>query len=147
MPDAAADAFAAHCAELLAGSGTVRLRRMFGGHGLSLDGLPVALVSRHQLYLKVDAESRPAFEAAGSAPFVYQRQGRTATLGYWTAPDDALDSPDAMRPWARRALQAALSAAAAARPKRARPARGPTPPSPAAAAAAAGTQRRAKPPR
>ena len=53
-----------------------------------------------------------AFEAAGCEPFRYtMKDGREMTMGYWTAPEEALDSPEAMRPWARRAMEAALVAA------------------------------------
>lgn len=108
--------FVAHVLELLAPLGTVRARRMFGGHGLYVDALFIALVSDERLYLKADAESRPAFERAGCTPFAYSRADRGAvTLGYWSAPDEALDSPQAMTPWARLALAAALRAKANSR--------------------------------
>lgn len=104
--------FVLHCVELFAPLGAVRVRRLFGGWGLYLDGVFIALVAFERLYLKCDAQSRAAFEAAGCEPFVYGSAGRTVTLGYWTAPADALDSPALMAPWARLALQAALSARA-----------------------------------
>jgi DNA transformation protein len=104
------DALLEHCVELLAPLGRVRSRRMFGGHGLYVDDLFVALIAFDRLYLKASAATRPAFEAAGCSRFEYVRLGRPAALGYWTAPPDAMDSPDAMRPWAKRALQAALAA-------------------------------------
>lgn len=111
-------AFAAYCAELLGAAGTVRVKRMFGGHGLYLDGLFVALVADDVLYLKVDDATRADFQAAGSRPFVYTGGARPVTMRYWSAPDEAMDSPAAMAPWARRALQAALTAAAQKRPAR-----------------------------
>ena len=117
------DALLEHCIELLAPLGRVRSRRMFGGHGLYIDDLFVALIAFDRLYLKASASTRPDFEAAGCSRFEYERQGRTAALGYWTAPPEAMDSPDAMRPWGRRAIQAALAARAAARPIRPRPVR------------------------
>lgn len=101
---------AAHCAELLATLGPVDVRRMFGGHGLYVDGLILALVIDECLYLKTDASSRDAFQAAGCRPFQYEVPGRTVTVSYWTVPDEALDSPAAMQPWARLALEAALRA-------------------------------------
>ena len=119
------DALLEHCIELLAPLGRVRSRRMFGGHGLYIDDLFVALIAFDRLYLKASESTRADFEAAGCGPFEYQRQGRTTALGYWTAPPDAMDSPDAMRPWGRRAIQAALAARSAARsikPRAARPA-------------------------
>ena len=111
MP-AATPEFVAHCTELLACLGPVRARRMFGGHGLYAGDVFVALIAFERLYLKVDAVSRPVFEAAGGAPFVYAANGRTVSLGYFSAPDDAMESPPAMQPWARHALAAALRARA-----------------------------------
>jgi DNA transformation protein len=103
--------FVSHCLELLAPVGTVRARRMFGGHGLYIDDVFVALIADERLYMKTDDTSRAAFERAGCEPFAYSRRDRAAvTLSYWTAPDEALESPRAMQPWARLSLAAALRA-------------------------------------
>jgi DNA transformation protein len=99
--------------ELLQPMGPVRSKRMFGGFGLYVDEIFIAIVAFDRLYLKVNADSRAAFEAAGSEPFVYDSKNGSVSLGYWTAPADALESPALMQPWARRALQAALAARAA----------------------------------
>jgi len=108
--------FVSHCLELLAPLGAVRARRMFGGHGLYLDDVFVALIADERLYLKTDEGSRAAFERAGCEPFTYSRKDRSAVaLGYWSAPDEALESPPAMAPWARLSLAAALRAKAAQR--------------------------------
>ena len=121
----ARDALVDHCTELLAPLGAVRSRRMFGGHGLYVDDLFVAIIAFDRLYLKTAADTRAQFEAAGCTPFVYDSHGKSVALGYWTAPADAMESPALMLPWARLALQAALAAKAsraAVRP-RAAPAR------------------------
>lgn len=114
-----------HCRELLAPLGAVRARRMFGGHGFYIDELFVALIAFGRLYLKADAITRGRFEAAGCEPFVYDGHGKPVTMGYFTAPDDAMESPALMQPWARLALEAALRARAAkkAPAKPARPGR------------------------
>lgn len=115
------EAFAAHCLELLAPLGAAQARRMFGGHGLYLDGLMVGLIADEQLYLKTDAQTLTRWQAASGRPFVYaSRRGdttRTATMSYWTPPPEALESAAAMQPWARLALEAALRSRAA-RPAR-----------------------------
>jgi DNA transformation protein len=108
--------FVAHCTELLGSSGSVRSRRMFGGHGFYVDELFVALIAYERLYLKADAQTRAAFEAAGCAPFVYDGAGKSVTVGYFSAPEEAMESPLLMHPWARRALAAALRARAAKAP-------------------------------
>ena len=107
------DELAHHCVELLAPLGTARSRRMFGGHGLYLDDVFIALIIYDRLFLKADAQTRPAFEAAGCEPFVYDGGGKHVTMGYWSAPADAIESPAQMQPWARLALEAALRARAA----------------------------------
>lgn len=105
--------FVDHCLELLAPLGAVRARRMFGGWGLYADDIFVALIAGEHLYLKADAQTQAAFEAEGCTPFVYSAAEKTVSLGYWSAPAEALDAPALMLPWARLALQAALRARAA----------------------------------
>lgn len=103
--------FAAHCLELLSPLGAARSRRMFGGHGFYVDDLFIGLGSGDRLYLKVDEQSRPRFEAAGCEPFDFDtKDGKRVVLGFWSAPDEALESPMLMQPWARLAMQAALVA-------------------------------------
>jgi DNA transformation protein len=110
--------FVLHCRELLAPLGPTRARAMFGGVGLYVDGLFIALIADGRLYLKAGAGHEPAFAAAGCAPFTYaMADGRVMTLGYRAAPEEALEAPEAMRPWARRAMEAAL-VAANAKPKK-----------------------------
>ena len=110
-----ADPLVAHCIELLSGAGAVRSRRMFGGWGLYVDDLFVALIAADELYLKVDAHTRTRFEAQGCRPFVYRQGDRVVGLGYWTAPQDAMESPAQMREWVALAVAAALRARAARR--------------------------------
>lgn len=103
----------AHCLELLAPMGHARARRMFGGHGLYVDDIFIALIAFGRLYLKADMQTRERFEAAGCQPFVYEGQGKPVTMAYFSAPEDAMESPAFMQPWARLALEAALRGRAA----------------------------------
>jgi DNA transformation protein len=108
-------AFVAYCAELLASAGVVRTKRMFGGYGLYVDELFVAIVVGDTLYLKADEQSRPRFEQAGCRRFEYMRQGKLQGMGYWTAPPDAMESPGLMQEWVRLAMDAAVRARAGRR--------------------------------
>jgi DNA transformation protein and related proteins len=99
--------------ELLAPLGRITARRMFGGAGLYADGLIIALDIENTLYLKADALTRDRFAAAGGSPFVYQGKDKSGkdkavTVNYWMPPEDAMDSPEAMLPWARLAQEASL---------------------------------------
>ena len=105
--------FVSHCLELLGPLGRTSSRRMFGGHALYIDGLCMALIIQDTLYLKVDDASRPLLEREGSRPFTYDtKKGERHALGYFTAPEAAMESPAEMMPWARRALAAAVGARA-----------------------------------
>lgn len=113
MPGMAYEELAAHSAELLAPMGAVKLRRMFGGHGIYVDDLFIALIAFDRLFLKTDDQTRARFEDAGGEPFVYEAAGRPVTVSaYWTVPAEAMESPALMQPWARLAIAAALRARA-----------------------------------
>lgn len=94
--------------DLFAEFSPITTRAMFGGHGVYRDGVIIGIVIDDTLYLKGDSQTRAAFEAQGSAPFVYEAKGKAVPMSYWSVPEDALDSPQAFRPWAQRAWEAAL---------------------------------------
>lgn len=102
-----------HLLELLEPFGPLTARRMFGGWGVYAGGPMVAIVVEGELLLKTDPATRAVFEQAGCRPFVYRARGREVPMSYWSVPASALDSPEAMRPWARLALEAAARAATA----------------------------------
>ena len=108
------DQFVEYVMELFGPFGTVTARRMFGGHGIYLDGLMFVIVSGEALYLKADEMSRSEFERARCEPFRYTRSGKPASLNFFRAPDESMDSPELMLPWARSAYAAALRASAKA---------------------------------
>lgn len=126
--------FVTHCLDLLASAGPCVARRMFGGWGISTGGLTLAIIADlgdgERLWLKADATTLPAFEAAGCPPFVYTAKGKPITVNYRAAPEDAMESPGLMRPWGQLALDAALRAHAA------KPVRPTTPKAPRKASAA-----------
>ncbi|MGJ7485234.1 TfoX/Sxy family protein [Variovorax sp. LT2P21] len=100
--------------------GRVQPRRMFGGHGLFHDGRMIGLVVRETLYLKVDAESAPHFDALNAPAFCYERQGKTMQMSYREAPADIFDDRELAALWGRRAWEAAMRSGQAPRPRRAK---------------------------
>ena len=110
------DEFSRHCCELLSAVGAVRSRSMFGGRGIYIDDLFVALIFNELLYLKVDAQTQPQFEAAGCTPFRYRKDDEWLAMSYFSAPEDAMESAALMQPWARLAVAAALRARGAKKP-------------------------------
>ena len=98
--------------DLLQGMGPVQSRRMFGGSGIFLEGLMFGLVAGNVLYLKADEENRLDFEQLGLGPFTYSKQGKEASLSYFQAPEEALESPSLMVEWGNKGFAAALRAAA-----------------------------------
>jgi DNA transformation protein and related proteins len=119
MPPKPLPEIVTHALELFGALPGLRVRPMFGGWGFYSEDVFFALVAFDSLYLKADSTSQTHFETAGSQPFRYTYpDGRTLTMGYWTAPEEAQESPAAMLPWARRALECALRARKAS-PKKA----------------------------
>jgi DNA transformation protein len=99
--------------DLFYGLGSIRVKRMFGGHGVYADELFFALVDDGVLYLKADAISAPHFAERGLERFQYVKEGKAATMGYFQAPDEVLEDPDEALKWGKMALDAALRARSA----------------------------------
>jgi DNA transformation protein len=110
--------FAQYCCELFAPTvGRCDAKRMFGGFGISAGGLTFAIVADlgpgQTLYLKANEEKRPLYEAAGCERFTYAARGTPRSMDYYSAPGDALESPQLMAPWARLAFECAVAAQSA----------------------------------
>ena len=106
--------FAEYCCELLSTAGPCVARRMFGGYGISTNGLTIAILvdlgKGERLWLKAGPDTVQTFEASECERFTYLAKGKTRSMGYYCAPDEAMESALEMAPWARLALQAALAA-------------------------------------
>jgi len=90
--------------ELFSEFGPVSVRRMFGGQGIFVDGMMIALVARDVIYLKADLETIPTFEQEGLAPFSYAtRNGEHTLTSYWRMPDRLYDDTEELARWARAA--------------------------------------------
>ena len=124
MPSSNQD-FALYCCDLLSSVGRCVAKRMFGGWGISTDGLTFALMTDlgkgDTLWLKADEDTKAQFQQAGCEQFMYPMNGELKGMNYFAPPADAMESPALMAPWARMAFQSALKAqnAKLAKPKRA----------------------------
>jgi DNA transformation protein len=116
MPPKPLSSAQSYALEQLARVVPVTWKRMFGGVGIYHDALFFALMDDERCWLKVDDHTRPAFTALGLAPF-RPFADRDETMDYYPVPDDALDDPDALRPWVDGALDVARRARTA-KPKR-----------------------------
>ena len=111
--------FIAHVLEMMRPAGAASARAMFGGHGVYLDGLIAGIVDDDVLYLKTDGATRAAYVERELPPFRYRgHDGELHETGYLRAPDEALESPPAMREWLRGALAVSLRARAAKAPRK-----------------------------
>ncbi|MEH6470735.1 MAG: TfoX/Sxy family protein [Halopseudomonas sp.] len=107
--------YVAHLLELMQTLGPVEARRMFGGHGLFIDGLMFGLVAEAELYLKVDADTVSSYRDQGLEAFSYMRGGKRCALNYYQAPELIFEDQQQMRIWGNRAFEVALRAAASKR--------------------------------
>ncbi len=79
---------------------------MFGGVGIYAGELFFALIADDTLYFKVDESNRADFEARRMGPFQpYGDSGET--MGYYQVPAELLEDPEALRPWAEKAIAVA----------------------------------------
>jgi DNA transformation protein len=101
----------------LAPLGGITSRAMFGGLAVYSEGLLFALVDDNVLYLKVDDETRPRFEALGLKAF-QPNPNNPATMPYHPPPPEFFEDRDAMRDWGRAAIDAARRARSKKAPKR-----------------------------
>ncbi len=85
---------------------------MFGGFGLYAGDRFFALIADDTLYFKVDDSNRADYEALGMKAFQPYGPG-SETMKYYQVPADLLDEPEALRPWAEKAI-----AVAGKKPKR-----------------------------
>ena len=115
MPRPVTDPFVLHACELLSSVGPCVAKRMFGGWGISVEGMNIAIIAGEELYLKSNPQTEPQWLAAGGHAFEFVTKAKTIKVRYHTPPDEALESLALMAPWARLAMEAAV---AARKPKR-----------------------------
>lgn len=98
-------------AEICAPIGAFKARRMFGGHGLYLDGVFFAILDDGVLYFKTNESTRGRFAAEGMPAFTYEsKSGTHALVSYWRVPERLFDEAEELTEWITQAVQAARSA-------------------------------------
>jgi DNA transformation protein and related proteins len=101
--------FRDYVTDLFAGLGPVKIKLMFGGAGVYFKDQIFALIADERIYLKVNDETRPAFDREGSKPFTFEMNGREAVMtSYVEVPARLLDDADELAKWARCAYAAAI---------------------------------------
>jgi len=96
----------------LAPLGDVRVRPMFGGAGIYLDGTMFGLITRDCVVcFRTDAETRGPYEDAGMEPFVPFADGRMV-MPYHHVPAEVLADGEVLCAWAQTAWEAAKRAVA-----------------------------------
>jgi DNA transformation protein len=106
--------FCDHLMDRLAPLGAPSHKFMFGGYGLYLDGLMMAIVSHDVLWLLAGDGNRQDYEARGLKPF--QPMGKNGPMGimpYCTVPDDVFEDEDVFLEWAKKSQDEAVRRRAA----------------------------------
>src|SRR5262245_14237718 len=99
--------FCDYVVDLLSPLGQASYKFMFGGYGIYVDALMVAIVADDQLLLRADEENRSDHETLGIGPF-QPWAGKAHSMPFYTVPDEVMDDPDELVEWARKALAATL---------------------------------------
>jgi len=81
---------------------------MFGGVGIYAGQRFFALIADDTLYFKVDDANRPEFERLGMRPFQPYGEGGEV-MQYYQVPAELLEDPEALRPWAEKAIAVAAN--------------------------------------
>jgi len=89
-------------------AGHITVKRMFDGHTLYYQGLPVGIVYDDTLFLKADAETRAEFEKRNLLQFNYQKKDKTIGLPYFQAPEEIFEDRHEAALWLKRSFEASL---------------------------------------
>jgi DNA transformation protein len=86
--------------DVLKGISGIEQRKTIGGsYIIYRDGVVCGLIADNQLYFKVDDENRADFEARGSKPFSYVRDGKEIALSYWEVPAEVMEQREILLSW------------------------------------------------
>jgi DNA transformation protein and related proteins len=110
------DDFVEHVCDLLAPLGAVRVKAMFGGHGIYVGEVFCAIIASDTLYFKVDDGNRADYEALGYRPFK-PFGDKDMVMSYYEVPAQVMDDRLTLVDWGRRALEAAQRSGTRKRPR------------------------------
>jgi len=105
----AGDSFKDFVVDQLSTLPELRVKAMFGGHGLYQADHFFGILMDGRLYFKTDTRTRAAYVERGMAPFIYEKARRTTTIHYFEVPPDVLEDREELAAWARRAVEAAAA--------------------------------------
>jgi len=99
--------------DLFSEFGSISLRKMFSGFGITADGVNFAMALRAGIIFRVDELTIPRYDAEGARPFQYDTRNKTVVVNsYRHLPERLYDDPEELAEWAREAVGAAKRAAA-----------------------------------
>jgi DNA transformation protein len=101
------DGFKAFVIDQLEHLGGVISKSMFGAVGLYHGDVFFGIIAGDTLYLRVDADTRESYEAAGMEPF-QPYPARSGAMQYYAVPLTVLEDAEELAHWSRRAVEAAL---------------------------------------
>ena len=87
----------------------LRVKAMFGGHGVYQADRFFGIIAAGRLYFKTDERSRSFYLDRDMEPFSYEKARRIISMTYFEVPADVLERRDELVAWAQRAIQAATS--------------------------------------
>lgn len=93
--------FVSFVQDQLADLPALRVRRMFGGHGLYLDDAFFGIIAAERLYFRTNERSRAKYLAAGMG--VFQPSERQTLKNYCEVPAEIVEDGARLREWAREA--------------------------------------------
>ena len=116
------ESYLAYVLEQLAGLGSLRSNRMFGGIGLYSRELFFGLIDDDTLFFKTDESNIAPYQARNMPRFMPFPDRPEAVLGYHQVPADVIEDAEQLVDWARQAVDVALRRQVAKAEKKRRPA-------------------------
>jgi len=100
--------YLAYILEQLAGLGSLRSNRMFGGIGLYSREIFFGLIDDDTLYFKTDESNIAPYQERKMPRFMPFPDRPEAVLGYHQVPADVIEDSEQLVDWARKAVDVAL---------------------------------------